>query len=79
MVLPSLLATLCATDGLKVSTVIVYDLNYFRIILYNLFPQHIIADLNLWQYIYSFVQSGEVFTMKGNKHTHTSWSEILMV
>ena len=40
-------------------------------------PQHTIADLNLWHYIYCFVQSGEGFTVKGSKHararahTHT--------
>ena len=38
----------------------------------EIFPQHIITDLNLWHYIYCFVQSGKAFTVKGNKHTHAS-------
>ena len=36
----------------------------------EIFPQHTIADLNLWHYIHCFVQSEKVFTMKENKHTH---------
>ena len=26
---------------------------------------------DLWHYIYCFAQSGEAYTVKGNKHTHT--------
>ena len=37
----------------------------------KMFPQHTIAHLSLWQYIYCLVQSGEAFTVKGNKYTHT--------
>ena len=36
----------------------------------EIFPQHTVADLNLWHYIHCFVQSEKVFTMKENKHTH---------
>ena len=36
----------------------------------EIFLQHTIADLT-WYYIYCFVQSGEAFTVKENKHTHT--------
>ena len=35
----------------------------------EIFPQHTIADLNLWHYI--CFQSGEDFTVNRNKHTHT--------
>ena len=37
----------------------------------EIFPQHTIADLNLWHFIYCFVQSGKAFTVGGNKDTHT--------
>ena len=47
----------------------VYDIAT-KVIETEIFPQHIIADLNLWYYIYCFVQSGQAFTVKGNKHTH---------
>ena len=40
----------------------------------EIFPQHTIADLH---YICCFVQSGETFTVKGNKHTHTHESYTL--
>ena len=33
------------------------------------FPQYTIADL--YSSIYCFVQSGEIFTVKGNTHTRT--------
>ena len=36
----------------------------------EIFHQYNIADLNFWHYIYCFVQSGEAFTEKGNKHTN---------
>ena len=36
----------------------------------EIFPQHTIADLNSALQLL-FVQSGEAFTVKGNKHTHT--------
>ena len=35
------------------------------------FPQHNIAGLYIWQYIHRPVQSGEAFTVDGNKHKHT--------
>ena len=35
------------------------------------FPQHNIADLNSDITFIVFFQSGEAFTVKGNKHTHT--------
>ena len=36
----------------------------------EIFPQHTIADLNSALQLL-FFQSGEAFTVKGNKHTHT--------
>ena len=37
----------------------------------EIFFHHANADLNCWHYIYCFVQSGEVFAVKGTKHRHT--------
>ena len=36
----------------------------------EIFPQYTIADLNLWHYVYCFVQSDQAFTVKGNKQIH---------
>ena len=57
---------------MKVPTIIVYDVAT-KVLDTEIFPHHTVADLNLWHYIYCFVQSGEAFTVKGNKHadTHT--------
>ena len=49
---------------------IVYDVAA-KLLDTGIFLQHTIADLNLWHYIYCFVQSGESSTVKGNTHTHT--------
>ena len=38
----------------------------------EIFPQYTIADLNLCHYINCFVQSGETYTVRGNKHIHTN-------
>ena len=37
----------------------------------EIFPRDTITDLNRWHYIY-FVQSGEPFTVKGNRHTNVN-------
>ena len=37
----------------------------------EIFPHHTIANLNSDIKFYCYVQSGEFFTVKGNKHTHT--------
>ena len=50
---------------------IIYDVA-IKVLGTEIFPRHTIADLNLWYYIYYFVQSGEAFTVKGKKHTYTS-------
>ena len=40
------------------------------------FSQHNIAGLCIWQYIHRSVQSGEAFTVDGNKHIHTHASSM---
>ena len=40
----------------------------------EIFPQHTITDS--MSGIYCFVQSGEAFTVKGNKHTYTRISKL---
>ena len=42
-----------------------------KVLVTEIFPQHTIAGLDLWHYIYCSVQSEEAFMVKGNKHTHT--------
>ena len=49
---------------------IVYDVAT-EVLETEIFSKHSITDLNLWHYIYCFVQSGKAFTVKGNKHTRT--------
>ena len=49
---------------------IVYDVAT-EVLETEIFSKHSITDLNLWYYIYCFVQSGKAFTVKGNKHTRT--------
>ena len=46
---------------------VVYD-DATKVLDTEIFPQHTIADLNLWHYI--CFQSGEDFTVNRNKHTH---------
>ena len=60
----------CTTANLKVPAVIAYDV-VTKVLDSEIFPQHTIADLKLWYYIYCFVQSGEAITVKENTHTHT--------
>ena len=52
---------------------IVYDVAT-KVLYTNLFTQQNYYHRchGLWHYIYYFVQSGEAFTAKGNKHTHAS-------
>ena len=47
---------------------VVYD-DATKVLDTEIFPQHTIADLNLWHY--RCFQSGEDFTVNRNKHTHT--------
>ena len=61
--------TLCKVVGLKVPAMIVYDVAT-KVLDTELFPQHTIADVNSG--IYCFVQSGEAFTLKENKHARTA-------
>ena len=49
---------------------VVYDVPT-KIVDKEISPQHTIADLNLWHFIYCFFQSGKAFTVEGNKDTHT--------
>ena len=57
--------------SLRGPAMIVYDVET-KVLDTEIFPQHTIANLNLWHYIYCFFfQSGEAFTVKGNKHTPT--------
>ena len=68
MALPGLIDTLwysCKLEGFY------YDVAT-KVLDTEMIPQHTIADLNLWHYIYCFVQAGEAFTVKGNKHTYTN-------
>ena len=60
---PGLINTLCTVASLKVPAMTVYDVET-KVLGTELFAQHNIAD------IYCFIQSGEAFTVKGNKHTH---------
>ena len=66
---PVWLTLFCTTASLKVPAVIAYDV-VTKVLDSEIFPQHTIADLKLWHYIYCFVQSGEAFTVKENAHTH---------
>ena len=49
---------------------VVYDVPT-KVVDKEISPQHTIADLNLWHFIYCFFQSGKAFTVEGNKDTHT--------
>ena len=69
--LPNLIALFCPVAGLKIPAMIVYDVAT-KVLDTEMSPQHTIADLNLWHCIYCFVQSGEAFMAKGNKHARTS-------
>ena len=68
LALPGLIDTLLHNRQLE--GLIVYDVAT-EILDIEIFSQHSITDLNLWHYIYCFVQSGKAFTVKGNKHTRT--------
>ena len=67
---PVQLTLFCTVASLKVPAMNVYDVAT-KVLDIEIFSQHTIANLNLWHYIYCFVQSGEVSTVKRNKHTHT--------
>ena len=63
---------ICTAASLKVPAMIVYDVST-KVLDTEIFPQHTIADVSIWHYIYSFVQSGEPYTVKQNKkNTHTA-------
>ena len=46
-------------------------MNYTLFPAYDVFPQHTIADLISGITFIIRFQSGEAFTVEGNKHTHT--------
>ena len=61
----------CTVASSKVPAIIVYDLAT-KVIDTEIFPQHNIAGLISGIAFIVFVQSGEAFTVAGNKHTHTN-------
>ena len=60
----------CTVSSLKGLSMIVFDAET-KVVNTEIIPQHTIADLHYGITFIVFAQSGEVFTVVGNKHTHT--------